>query len=115
MIKYIISNNINNILIRLLPQLSELTYINSTSPEILLKIEGLDHSLINYEFLNNLQQMVGVINRDTIVIENLLKYNLDEFSLVQLFKKLGDIKQCYIVDNRKIGFIELLCDEVVTV
>lgn len=50
-----------------------------------------------------------------IVIENLLKYNLDEYLLVELFKKLSDLEYCYLVDNRKIGFIELMTDDVIFV
>lgn len=115
MIKYIITNNINNTLHQLLPKLPQLTYINSTEPTVLLNIPGLDHQSINYEYLINLQQIINCIKykKEIIVIENLLKYNLDEYLLVELFKILSDLECCYIVDNRKIGFIALMTDDVI--
>ncbi|RCK55923.1 hypothetical protein Cantr_08764 [Candida viswanathii] len=115
MIKYIITSNINNTLKQLLPRLAKLTYINSTEPTLLLTIPGLDHQLINYEYFTNLQQIIDCIQTksEVIVIENLLKYNLDEHLLVELFRKLSDLEYCYIIDNRKIGFIELMTDDVV--
>lgn len=117
MIKYIITSNINNTLKQLLPQLPQLTYINSTEPTLLLNIPGLDHHAVNYEYLTNLQQILDCIQNknEVIVIENLLKYNLDEYLLVELFKKLSDLEYCYLVDNRKIGFIELMTDDVIFV
>ncbi|KAL6453890.1 hypothetical protein SBY92_005465 [Candida maltosa Xu316] len=116
MINYIITNNLNNTLKDLLPRFTseKITYINSTSPGLLLTIPDINHHSINYEIVNSLQQVIDKINDDNIyIIENLSKFNLEEYLLVQLFKKLSNRKKSFIVDNRKLTFIELMCDDII--
>lgn len=131
MINYLITAQdkysiINQLLSRINDQ-EPITYINSTSPEILLNLSTTINQNLNYERFINLNQIIeyidNIVNTNhTIIIEDLYQYanvntsdelriNQTNYLLNKLIQQLYQFN-VYIIDSKRIGFIELLVDNI---
>ncbi|KAI3405364.1 hypothetical protein KGF56_001811 [Candida oxycetoniae] len=127
MIRYwISSNNHEKALSQLLSTISsqKVTYINTTTPELLLNIaDPTLYDSINYEHVIDLQALLQVQLSSVVVIENLSSLyqgqivNNDKvsFFISEILQKIENdekVDEFYLIDVRRSRFIEVMCDEV---
>ncbi|EGW34632.1 uncharacterized protein SPAPADRAFT_57683, partial [Spathaspora passalidarum NRRL Y-27907] len=103
-----------------LPEKIDITYINSTTPEILLNPYPLTKYNINYERFTTLQQLVKYfpgVKEHVVIIEDISKL-IDErnasqtnYLLVQLIKQLYT-HASFLLDSKRIEFISLMADKI---
>ncbi|RLV91257.1 hypothetical protein JA1_003993 [Spathaspora sp. JA1] len=124
-ITYIITSKKRQTLEETLESIAEnadITYINSTSPEILINPYPLVKYHLNYERFDNLRQLVEYVEniKDHVVIiedlsvllERSSNINETNYLLVQLVKQLYT-HTSFLLDVKRIEFIALMVDKAI--